>query len=360
MDFNRVKHKLDDGYSLWVGAGVTKQLWQDALQWDELTGNIEARAGLAKGLSGQFPERLQRCVDKLGPDAFRRALRKIYYTDFCEAMLRRAAQSINDEGAIPPEVREVAALGQLANPIVSFNIEPFSSTLLARPAGPARIIPFLKPETSRVEFAEFGKTFQRIVYHPHGLSTADSIMTIDDYKTLDGTLALQLAVHAAFGNNLAIVGMSLQDEYLREQIYEFRKQIHSIFWFNSQFGDLGTWAMCNRVEMVQVEWANFWKNWKTTQISEEDLMIAWYRVVLEAADELSGGTAYQISQSISDDPWLREAILADSVKIGEPGELRLVDGQHPLDILRKVRELLQSKAIRVPTSMHRPRGARGL
>ena len=358
MNLGRAKAKLDDGYCLWIGAGVTKQLWQDALQWDELTKNIAARAGLAEDRSSQFPERLKHCADKLGPGVFRRHLRKIYYTDLCEAMLRRATQSMNDENGIPPEVRKVAALGQLANPIVSFNIEPFSSTLLARPAGPARIIPFIKPETQRVEFTEFGKTFQRIVYHPHGLSTADCIMTSDDYKTLDGTLALRLAAHAAFGNNLMIVGMSLQDEYLRKQIYEFRNQIHSIFWFNSQFGGLETWAMCNKVEMVQITWSEFWEHLNTTDVPEEGLMIAWYRVVLEAADELSGGTAYQIAQSISEDPWLREATLADSVRIGEPGQLRLVDGQYPSDILHKVRELLQSKAIRVPSSMHRPRGAR--
>src|SRR6267378_7615739 len=222
------------------------------LQWDELTKNIEDRAGLAEGRSSQFPERLQSCADKLGPDVFRRHLRKIHYTDFCEAMLKRAAQSINDQNGIPPDVRKIAALGQLANPIVSFNIEPFSSTLLARLAGPARIVPFIKPETPRIDFTEFTKTFQRIVYHPHGLSTVDCIMTREEYKTLNGTLALQLAAHAAFGNNLAIVGMSLQDEYLRKQISEFRNQINSIVWFNSQFDDLQSWSMCNGVEMVPV------------------------------------------------------------------------------------------------------------
>jgi hypothetical protein len=356
MDFNGVKHKLDDGYCLWVGAGVTKQLWQGSLQWDELTKNIEARAGL-EGRSSQFQERLQHCADKLGPDVFRRHLRKIYYTDLCEAMLKLAAQSIDDEDGIPPEVRKIAALGQLANPIVSFNIEAFSSTLLARPVGPARIVPFIKSETRRIDFTESTKTFQRIVYHPHGLSTVDCIMTSEEYKTLNGTLALQLAAHAAFGNNLAIVGMSLQDEYLRKQISEFRNQIHSILWFNSQFNDLESWAMCNGVEMVPVKWSEFWEHWNTTDIPKSGLMIAWYRVVNEAAEELSGGTAYLIAKSISD-AWLREATLADSVRIGEPGQLRLVDGQCPSDILRKVRELLQSKAIRIPSSMHRPRGAR--
>jgi hypothetical protein len=153
-------------------------------------------------------------------------------------MLRQSAQSLSDGDGIPSEFRQVAAFGQLANPIVSFNIEPFSSTLLARPAGPARIVPFIQPETRRIDFTESAKTFQRIVYHQHGLSTADCIMTEEDYKTLNGTLALQLAAHAAFGNNLAIVGMSLQDEYLRKQISEFRNQINSIVWLNSQFGNL--------------------------------------------------------------------------------------------------------------------------
>lgn len=86
-------------------------------------------------------------------------------------------------------------------------------------------------------------------------------------------------------------------------------------------------------------------------------MIAWYRVVHEAADELSGGTAYGIAQS-SQDVCLREKTLTDSARIRETGELRLVNGQNPSDILLKVKELLRSKKIRVPSSTHRPRGVR--
>ena len=132
MDLDRAKVKLADGYCLWVGAGVTKQLWPGALQWDELTKKLEGLAELAEGQSAHYPERLQSCSVKLGADVFRKHLRKIYYTDLCEAMLRRAAQSLKDENGIAPELRQVAALGLVANPIVSFNIEPFSSTLLAR------------------------------------------------------------------------------------------------------------------------------------------------------------------------------------------------------------------------------------
>jgi hypothetical protein len=120
MDLDRAKNNLKDGYCLWVGAGVTKQLWHDAPQWDELTKKMEAHAKLAEGPLGQYPERLQRCSDKLEPDVLRKYIRKIYYTNLCEAMLRRAAKSIDDGDGIPPELRKVAALGQLANPIVSF------------------------------------------------------------------------------------------------------------------------------------------------------------------------------------------------------------------------------------------------
>ena len=306
---------------------------------------------MADDCSLQYPERLGRCSDKLGSDLFRRHLRKIYYTDLCEALLKRVAQSLEDGDGIPPESRKVAALGQLANPIVSFNIEPLSSTLLARSAGPARIIPFIKPQTQRIEFREFVKTFQRIVYHPHGLSTVDSIMTEKDYENLDGTLAFELAVHTAFGNHLAIVGMSLQDEYLRKQIHQFRSQIDSITWFNSQFGDLEIWARCNQVEMVWVEWSKFWEAWSTADVPEKDLMIACCRVVDAAAKELSGGSAYQMAQPVSDD-FLRNKMLEDSARIGEPGELRLVDGQAPSDICRRFRELLRAKDIRIPMALH--------
>ena len=195
------------------------------------------------------------------------------------------------------------------------------------------------------------------MYHPHGLSTVDCIMTLEEYKTLNGTLALQLAAHAAFGNNLAIVGMSLQDEYLRKQISEFRNQINSIVWFNSQFGDLEAWAMCNRIDMVPVRRSEFWEQWNTRDVPKDGLMIAWYRVVHEAADELSGGTAYLIAKSISDD-CIRENMLVESARIGESGELRLVNGQDPSHILNKFKELLKAKDIRIPPSMQRPRGAR--
>jgi hypothetical protein len=80
-------------------------------------------------------------------------------------------------------------------------------------------------------------------------------------------------------------------------------------------------------------------------------------VVREAADELCGGTAYLIAKSISDD-CISENMLVESARIGESGELRLVDGQDPSQILNKFKELLKARDIRIPPSMQRPGGAR--
>ena len=83
-------------------------------------------------------------------------------------------------------------------------------------------------------------------------------------------------------------------------------------------------------------------------------MIACCRVVDAAAEELSGGGVYRMAQSISDN-FLRKKMLEYSAKIGEPGELRLVDGQAPSDICRRFRELLGAKNIRIPPAIHYPR-----
>lgn len=80
-------------------------------------------------------------------------------------------------------------------------------------------------------------------------------------------------------------------------------------------------------------------------------MIACCRVVDAAAKELSGGSAYRMAQPVSDD-FLRNKMLEDSARIGEPGELRLVDGQAPSDICRRFRELLRAKDIRIPMALH--------
>jgi hypothetical protein len=105
--------------------------------------------------------------------------------------------------------------------------------------------------------------------------------------------------------------------------------------------------------MVPVKWSEFWEHWNTTHVPRDGLMIAWYRVVREAAYELSGGMTYVIANSISDDCF-RNHMLLESARIGEPGEKRLVDGQSPSDIVDKFKELLESKNIPIPSSKYTP------
>jgi hypothetical protein len=81
----------------------------------------------------------------LGEGVFRAYLRARYYTQLCEALLSQAATRLDAGEYVPDQVRSVAGLGQLANPIISFNIEPLPSLLLARPAGPVRLA-FRQPE----------------------------------------------------------------------------------------------------------------------------------------------------------------------------------------------------------------------
>jgi hypothetical protein len=74
----------------------------------------------------------------------------------------------------------------LANPIVNFNIEPLSSLLLARPAGPVRIM-FQQPKGKPAyTWREPGGRFQRLVYHPHGLATLDTVMTATQAQLIGG------------------------------------------------------------------------------------------------------------------------------------------------------------------------------
>src|SRR5262249_27714804 len=267
-----LNHMLDAGCCLWVGAGLTAQIagspqnppqWKELIppQWDKLTSHLEAASYLITHRELDYPTRLDQCSQRLGTSAFQAFLRKTYYTNLSLILLRQAQRALRTADFIPPAVRQVACLGQIANPIVNFNIEPLSSILLARPAGPVRLLSYTEPNKPVFEHDEAADRFRRLVYHPHGLATGSTVMTKTQYQAQGNTLAFALAVHAAFGSNLAIVGMSLEDAYLREQITRFRNDIQSIFWFNSEFPEEpAKWARSkeNRVEMLPVSWPEFW------------------------------------------------------------------------------------------------------
>ena len=305
-DLNYICSLMDTGCCLWIGAGLTVQIAGDprkAPTWKDLTSRLELEARITPNLELDYPTRLDRCCSELGAGRFKKLLRQTYYTEISLILLRQAQQALETDNFIPRSMRQIACLGQIANPIVNFNIEPFTSILLARPAGPARVIPYTEPNVPEFSYDEPAAGFRRLVYHPHGLATGSTVMTRSEYQAQGNTLAFALAVHAAFGTDLAIVGMSLEDDYLREQITRFRKDIGSIYWFNSEFPEaLAKWAQSeeNNVQMVPVDWSEFWNWWlrdRSHEINEENLCAAWYRTLSAACDELAGGAVSSLARS---------------------------------------------------------------
>lgn len=365
MDWYPAIATLEQGFCLWVGAGLTKHFAGEGAAvplWDELTMNLERVAGVVVSAESDFPERLESCQQKIGKDVFQKLLRKTYYTEFCSSLLEYAAKSLEDVNFVPKELRQAAALGQLANPIVSFNIEPLSSVLLGRPAGPTRILPYLQDKNRRVlERKELFHRFQRIIYHPHGLINGTCVITKSDYEANNQSLAFGLAIHAAFGNNLAIVGMSLQDKYLRRHIQSFRSQIKDVIWFNSSFSDESlSWAQKHNIKPVLMSWPDFWKSWASlgVRLDETELCAAWYLTILEASDELEGGALGAFSQSFKQHLNLnkKDGILEQMIEAwknagetsGEPGDGKLVIGMKPSEIVSKICKRISAKGIELP------------
>src|SRR4029078_3895706 len=111
-----------------------------------------------------------------------------------------------------------------------------------------------------------------------------------------------LAVHASFGNSLAIVGMSLDDEYLRDHLQRYRASIGPIYWFNSHSPpELSAWAEAHGVTTVQVDWGEFWAQWReTVKLESCDLAAAWYLAISEATAEAEGGSLGSLQRSLRD------------------------------------------------------------
>ncbi len=364
---------LESGYCLWIGAGLTRQVAAGHTVvplWDQLTLELESAVGIENDERSDFPNRLDRCMTLLGESAFCHFLRERYYTSLCEALLLQAATLTDSEDFLPDSVRAVAALGQLANPIVSFNIEPLSSLLLARPGGPVRIVFQQAQGKPLYSWREPGGRFQRLVYHPHGLATADTVMTATQYEANSQTLAFGLAIHAAFGNTMAIVGMSLDDQYLRHQIERFRENIRPIYWFNSQFtDDTLSWTSEHGITTVRSEWSDFWHRWRTLPIdlNQEEVVAAWYLTVSEAVEEAEGGSLGHLERSLrSMKPAgaqslgkLAAHLSLAGVQSGEPGKAPLIRGMEPRAIELALRARVIKLGIPLPiiTKTFNPRVA---
>lgn len=241
------------GYCLWIGAGVTHHLSSLGIPspgWGALVSRMEGEAGFSVS-RGAFPDRLARCWRKLGLARFQALLRGAVHETLAEAGLAWAEAR---PAEVPRQAYELVTLGRGANVIVNFNVEIGTSRLIGGGIGKYVIKAYESPLMTHVVgkdifWAGAGGGAPRLsIFHPHGAVEAGGlcVLTAEDYRVMNGTLALQLATHVAFREKLVIVGMSLDDVYLRHQLTTFREQIGEILWIRSDSDhrddEVDTWA----------------------------------------------------------------------------------------------------------------------
>lgn len=276
----------NEGYCLWIGAGVTKHLagpssYQPFL-WEDLVIKLEEEAEIIFSGKGDFTKRLDAVFDKLGNERCSKKIRKLVVDPLVLAIIEMADKHIEEhtmdsshEGevnVVPKAIVQLSALGSLANPIVNFNIETFSSIAVATATSNFQLNVFepaskQNREETRDRLIEgiYGKKiFARHIHHPHGAINAHGrkILTFRDYRKLHRTLALEVGVHSAFYSNLVIVGKSLDDndKYLKETIVKYRHQINSIIWFTDKNdSETKKWACDNDIMHIVVnKYETFW------------------------------------------------------------------------------------------------------
>jgi hypothetical protein len=186
-------------------------------------------------------------------------------------------------------------------------------------------------------------------------------MTASQYERNRESLAFRFAVHAAFGNNLAIVGMSLDDEYLREQLEEHRGGVENVYWFVNELPTKhDDWASRNQITTVLVDWPEFWAHWLDLpiELDQKELSVAWYLAVKEATVEAEGGELGSLERSLSQLPRsnippslaeLAGELAGAGLAAGEPARSRAVRGHEPSTIELALRQRLIDAKIKLPS-----------
>jgi hypothetical protein len=253
------------GYCLWLGAGVSKQLsGGTGVQiplWGELVTSLEAQLHIPAAGKMSWPDRLNRIRWKVGPGDFQRLLRVNIAVPVAAALLVQLEAWVKT-GEVPSAIEQLNLFGAFATSVVNFNIETMSSRVVAA-ASPYKLKIFHPPAEGSsgwhiIEGKADGVGSGAVplsIIHPHGAVDKGGlcVMTSEEYRLLNGTLGLEIAVHKCFEDNVLILGMSLEDEYLRHQLVAFRSQIKNVTWMNlgKPPGEpLYSWAAANRIDIV--------------------------------------------------------------------------------------------------------------
>lgn len=273
------------GFCLWTGAGLGMQIGAVAGEtipsWEMLVEDVERECGMENAYADlPFAERLEIARRYFGLHEFQRELRLRCLIPTARAIIFLIEQWIA-EREVPPLLDQLTLLGSLASSVVNFNIESVSSRVIAA-AAPLRLKAFHPPvEGSSGIHRHFfsarklasGEVFLN-VFHPHGAIDVSgrSVLTSRDYNSLSGTLGLQIAIHQAFMENVLIIGMSLEDSYLREQIAQFRPQMRDVYWIRGGNGPArhSAWAHANDItEVFIADFAEHWSLFSRFAIADE-------------------------------------------------------------------------------------------
>ncbi len=355
--------RLRDGFCLWIGAGITKHLSNINRQkteitpsWEELINELAEAGRIPYKLDGfTYSQRLGIIRRKLGYGLFQILLREKILLRLAQAIVNYVEGVDSPATIIPKEIIHLAKLGYWANPIVNFNIETITSDAIAGPGGPLLIKCFNPPLPKSVQNIDVHHDrhidrYHRCIYHPHGAIDMHGIciITEEEYNSLHGSLAFQLAVHSAFMSHLLIVGMSLEDEYLRRQLIQFRPQIKRIFWVSTKNikKELKEWAIGNDIHVILInDWTEFWDTVdKSIKVPNYDAILRNWRIIFDYAYVISTGiTSPHLNQQITNPDGSINRNSIDFIQLainqGERIEKKRLSGEETVRLLKRQSEL---------------------
>jgi hypothetical protein len=166
-----------------------------------------------------------------------------------------------------------AAIAARASAIVSFNIEFLSSVAFMMCKGSGFFVPRNYFEPLPYVFYRATSTpgaSNMAVYFPHGLLdlTGQCVITESEYALHSVSLAVGTAVNLCVGGDLLILGMSLNDAYLRDALLRQRRWIREVNWIAPEHSHR-EWARVARVTCVRAPVDQIWTGLATRMIDEE-------------------------------------------------------------------------------------------
>lgn len=258
---------------------------------------------------------------------------------------------------VPPSFKALAHLGAIGNPIVSFNIEMATAIALSIPNGPALIKSYSKTVSHHLPYNVGLRPVKlaRKIFLPHGcLELADCVLTADEYSLHKASMSFQLATHQAYASGLFIVGMSLADKYLLEQILNFRRWIGEIYWIYPNAGDdqQKLAEMYGLTLVSDGSWKDFWDNFNdplhaALSPAPDELYKGWIKLIDDAQEYLGTPKRLDADSSLSSDEKIN--LLAQSDSAGEGRPLPLLSAE-AREELRLYRTKMQAEQQRIRTA----------